>query len=92
MKTIFITGAGTDLPSNSTELFLCIAPPGTTSFTVPPDILANIPAARARQVQSRGVLYLGQWNIANPVQVGASGLDFGSLVPTYVAGKTVAFH
>ena len=89
---IFITGAGTDLPSNSTELFLCIAPPGTTSFTVPPDILANIPAARARQVQSRGVLYLGQWNIANPVQVGASGLDFGSLVPTYVAGKTVAFH
>ncbi|MGH9666258.1 MAG: hypothetical protein ACRD9L_17665, partial [Bryobacteraceae bacterium] len=34
-STVFIAGGATDLPTNSTAFFLCVAPPGVTSFTVP---------------------------------------------------------
>jgi uncharacterized protein (TIGR03437 family) len=88
----FIAGGGADLPTNSTSAFLCIAPAGATSFTVPADILANIPATRARPIQSKGFIYVGQWNIANPTKVPSAGLDYSSLVPTYVGGTTVTYQ
>jgi uncharacterized protein (TIGR03437 family) len=91
-QTVFIGGGGVDLPVNSTGMFLCIAKPGDTSLTVPPDVLANVPAAHARLIQSKGVVYIGQWPIASPVQFNASGLDSGLLLGTEVSGKTVMFQ
>ncbi len=90
--SIFVVAAGVDLPTNSTALALCIAPPGSTSFNIPADVLANIPVTRARAIQSKGVVYLGQWNLATPAAVKASGLDFGSFLPIFVSGKTVSFQ
>jgi uncharacterized protein (TIGR03437 family) len=90
--SVFIVGGGVDLPSNSTSLFLCVAPGDAGSFAVPADVLANIPVTRARAIQSKGVIYLGQWNLANPVGITATGVNFGALVPMYASGKTVSFQ
>ena len=90
--SVFVVGAGIDMPSNSSSIFLCMAPPGASNFTVPGDVLANVPATRTRVTQSRGAVYVGQWNIANPVNVTAAGLDFGSLLPILASGKTVVYQ
>ena len=91
-SSVFIVAGNVDLPSNATAVALCIAPPGTSSFTVPPDVLANVPATRFRAIQSRGAVYVGQWNLASPPSVSAAGLDFGSFLPIFVTGKTVRFQ
>ncbi|MBZ5607472.1 MAG: hypothetical protein LAP38_04380 [Acidobacteriia bacterium] len=91
-QTVFVSGGGVDLPANSTGMFLCIAKPGDTSLTVPPDVLANVPPAHVRLIQSKGAVYLGQWPIASPVQFSASGLDSGLLLGVEVSGKTVMFQ
>ena len=90
--TTFIVVGAADLPTNSSALALCLAPQGSASFTVPPDVLANLPVTRLRAIQSRDVVYVGQWNIASPAGVMAAGLDFGAFVPIFVSGKTVSFQ
>jgi hypothetical protein len=90
--SVFIAGAGVDLPTNSTAVFLCVAPPGASSFTVPADVLANVPATRRRLIQSKGVVYVGQWNLKTPAKITAAGLDFSAVVPMFVAGTTVTYQ
>ena len=91
-SSVFIAAASVDLPSNSTAVALCLVPPGSTSFAVPADVLANFPATRIRAIQSRGVVYVGQWNLASPAAVSATGLDFGALLAVFIGGKTVNFQ
>jgi uncharacterized protein (TIGR03437 family) len=91
-NSIFVSGGGADLPTNSHSVFLCVAKSGDTSLTVPSYVLANIPPARARLIQSRGVLYVGEWSIVNPITFAATGLDFGLVVPIELAGRTVMFQ
>ena len=90
-NSVFISGVGIDVPTNSTGLFVCQAAPGASSFRVPPDILANIAPARARTNQSIGAIYIGQWPLASPVTFSASGLDAGALLAAQVSAKTVVF-
>ena len=91
-SSTFIVVAGVDLPANASAAALCIVPQGNTSFTVPPDVLANLPVTHIRAVQSRGVVYVGQWNIGSPASVSAAGLDFGAFVPIFAGAKTVSFQ
>ena len=91
-SSTFIVAANADLPSNATALALCIVSPGSTSFTVPADALASLPATRARAIQSRSAVYVGQWNLAAPPTISAAGLDFGAFLPIFVTGKTVRFQ
>ncbi|HTB13116.1 MAG TPA: hypothetical protein VK752_16150 [Bryobacteraceae bacterium] len=91
-NTVFISGFGVDLPTNASAAFICTAPAGSSSFTVPADVLANIPAARARLTQSRGTIYVGQWPIASPPSFSATGLNSGFFVPLELTGRTVAFQ
>ena len=90
--SVFVVAANVDLPTNSTALTLCIAPAGTSNFTVPADAMANLPVTRLRAIQSKGAIYVGQWNLASPTPVAAAGLDFGALLPIFVTGKTVRFQ
>jgi uncharacterized protein (TIGR03437 family) len=90
--SVFIAGAGVDVPTNSTSVFLCIAAPGANSFTVPADVLANVPPTRLRLIQSKGVVYIGQWNLKTPAKIAAAGLDFSAVVPMFVTGTTVTFQ
>src|SRR6202022_4036680 len=56
---VAIIGANVDNPTNSTALFVCMAPPGSGTFSVPPYILANVPATRSPRLVSKGILYVG---------------------------------
>jgi len=91
-STTFIVVGAADLPTNSSAVALCLAPQGSESFTVPLDVLANLPVTRLRAIQSRGAIYLGQWNISSPIGVSAAGFDFGAFLPIFVGGKTVRFQ
>ena len=91
-NTVFIYGFGADLPTNSYAAFLCTAAAGATSFTVPADVLANVPVARARLTQSRGAIYLGQWPVASPPSFSVTGVNSGFFIPLELTGRTVAFQ
>jgi len=88
---VAILGANVDIPTNSTGLFFCVAPAGTTSFAVPPYILANIPATRSRPIASKGVLYVGAMTLASPSNFNAPGLDLGVAAATTFAARPVIF-
>jgi hypothetical protein len=90
--SVFVAGGGVDLPANASTMFLCLAKPGDTSLTIPSVVLANIPAAHQRKLQSLGALYVGEWPLANPVAFSASGLDSGLVMPAQVLGKPVLFQ
>jgi hypothetical protein len=89
---VFAAGGAVDIPNNATSLFLCLAAPGSTSFTVPAAVLANIPASGARLKSSLAAIYLGQWNINSPTPFSASGLDKGILSVAGFSGREVIFQ
>lgn len=91
-NSVFIAGGSVDVPTNSSAIFVCQATPGATSFTVPPDILANIVPARTRLTQSIGVVYVGEWPLASPVSFQATNLDTGALLTAQVIARTVVFR
>ena len=74
-QTVIVFGGGVDLPSNATGEFVCVAPPGSSSFTVPPTALANVPATRNNLLQSKGVVYVGTLPLASPTAFTATGLE-----------------
>ena len=90
--SVFITGGAADFPSNSTTVFLCLVPPGVTNFTVPSSVLANILPLRQRALQSLGAIYVGEWPLASPNAIQASGLDSGLAMPAHILGKSVNFQ
>jgi uncharacterized protein (TIGR03437 family) len=87
-----ILGGNVDLPSNSSAIFYCVAPPGATSFTIPAAILSAIPATRSNIFRSKSVIYLTNLLPANGTPVTVSGLDAASVVSGYLSGKTVIFQ
>jgi uncharacterized protein (TIGR03437 family) len=91
-QTVIVFGGGVDLPSNATGEFVCVAPPGSSSFTVPPTALANVPATRNNLLRSKGVVYVGALPLASPTPFTATGLDTGAILPGVFLGKTVIFQ
>jgi uncharacterized protein (TIGR03437 family) len=91
-QTVVIYGGGVDLPSNATGEFVCVAPAGSSSFTVPATALANVPATRANVLQSKGVVYVGALPLASPTAFTATGLDTGAILAGAFIGKTVIFQ
>ena len=65
-QQVIIFGAGVDVPTNATAMFVCLASSASSSFTVPSQILANIPAARTNLLQSKGVVYVGALPVSSP--------------------------
>ena len=91
-NTVFIAGGGVDIPNSATTAFVCVAPPGALTLTVPPQILANIPAAHTRSSQSLGAIYVGEIPLTSPTVFTAPGLTSGQVIPAQVLGKSVAFQ
>jgi uncharacterized protein (TIGR03437 family) len=87
---VVISGFSVDLPTNSTALFSCVAPPGAASFSVPATAMANFPASRANPLQSKGVIYVISIPASGPL--GAPGLDMGFALFSYINGKSVLFQ
>ena len=90
--TVFVAGGGVDIPNNATTAFVCVAPAGALSFTVPPQVLANIPPQHTRPSQSLGAIYVGEMPLSSPTTFTASGLTSGLVLPAQVLGKSVAFQ
>jgi len=89
-QTVAILGFGDDLPTNASTVFVCIAPPGATSFTVPTDILSTLPAGRPyNPLQSKDVIYLMTLAGGSLKPINATGLDVGLTSFYSIIGKTV---
>lgn len=90
---VAIVGFGVDLPTDSTTVFGCLASPGASSFTVPPTMLANIPATRANPLQSKSVIYLGNApEGAAAAALSSGGLNSGYALFQFATGKTVVWQ
>jgi len=88
-QTIEIMGENSDLRTNSSALFYCTVPAGASSFTVPPQILAFIPATRPNLLDSTGIVFL---IAGSSTGLSAKGLDTGVAWTIYQTGKTVVFE
>jgi hypothetical protein len=88
----FVIGLGVDLPTNSSSIFVCSVPWAANSFTVPSDILANLPATRPNPLQSKDVIYLFSVPGPSVANLNATGLDVGSTSSYIILGKTVLFQ
>lgn len=91
-QTILVMGAAVDLPSNASEVFLCVAPPGSTSFAVPATALANLPPSRARLAQSKAAVYVIGLPGSAALNVTAGNLDAGLAGSLSISGKTVTLR
>jgi hypothetical protein len=89
--TVFIAGGGVDIPNSATTAFVCVVPSGALSFTVPQQVLANIPAQHTRASQSLGVIYIGEMPLSSPTTFSA-GSSPGQVMPAQVLGKSVSFQ
>jgi uncharacterized protein (TIGR03437 family) len=90
-QVVFITGGAVDVPNNVTGMFYCVASAGASSFTVPPAILANVPASRPVFVQTKALIYVGMAPGISAPTFTAAGLDTAVAMPVYLSGKTVTF-
>ena len=86
---VSILGENSDLRTNSSAVFYCVAPPGATSFTVPPQVLAFVPPSRPNPLDSTGIIFVIS---SSSVSLTAKGLDVGLASSTYKTGKTVIFQ
>ena len=91
-QSMSILGGNVDLPTNSSAVFHCLAPPGASSFTVPAAILQALPASRSNPLLSRGAVYLSTGHAGNGTLTAVPGLDTALAVGGQVAGKTVVFQ
>jgi len=87
-----ILGFGEDLPLNSSAAFACLAPPGASSFSVPTDILSNLPATRANPLHSKDVIYLLSVPGGSIKNLNATGLDYGISGFALITGKSVVLQ
>ena len=84
-------GVSVDLPANASAMFYCVAPPGATSITVPPEILSALPPTHGDLLKSKSVIFLGAMPPSNATPVTIPGINTALAVPVYVQGKTVIF-
>jgi hypothetical protein len=91
-QVVAMLGFGEDLPTNSSAVFVCIAPLGSSSFTIPTDMMANMPATRANPLQSKGVIYLLALSGSSLKNIAAKGLDVGLTSYYSIIGKTVVLQ
>jgi hypothetical protein len=91
-QVVAFVGFGVDLPGNSSGVFFCIAPPGATSFTIPTDMLSNLPATRTDPLHSKDVIYMITSAGGGLSNLNAMGLDVGITEYYSILGKTVVFE
>ncbi len=82
---IVIAGASSDVPTNSSALFLCLASPGDGQFIVPDYVLSSLPP-------KTGILYVGALPLQSATSFAASGLDAGFALPVSGSAKSVSYQ
>jgi len=87
--SVGVGGMGVDYPTNSSTAFLCMAPAGANSFTVPDWVLANLPTTRANGADSLSAVAL--LSATTPVQF-ATGLTNSAAFFVLMQAKAVTFQ
>jgi hypothetical protein len=90
-STVLILGMNSDQSSNSTAAFLCVAPPDSTSFTIPSYIFYGVRATRGWPYKSHAELFVGALPLAKPATFPETGLDLGVAFPVVISSKQVIF-
>lgn len=90
--TVIVLGVSVDRPLNASGVFLCLAPPAPQSFTVPPYILANLPAARLIRGDTTGLLAFGSIPEGAPAVFSTTGLDFAAAFSRTMNWRSVVFR
>ncbi len=91
-QSAIIIGSNTDIPTNSSAMFVCIAQGSAGTFAVPPQILQALPASRTALIKSKGWIYVGSAPLASPPTFTATGLDSGVVMPLLFSGKDLRFR
>ena len=86
---VIVGGVTADLPTNSSAVFACVAPPGSNSFDVPDYALANLPTSRATANRSHSYLVLLSIPSGQPAAFEAAGLDYGGAVSVHLQMRGV---
>jgi hypothetical protein len=91
-QIVLVGGASTDQKNQVAAGFFCSAPAAQGSFTVPPNVLASLPASLGENAeQSLGALMLGTMPDAPFQTFTASGLDTGLALYFLVNVATVPY-
>ena len=89
-QTVVIFGGSA--ASTSGGGFLCMADVSAGTFTVPPQVLATVPAVSA-QAPMGGFVMIGALPAGEPsIRFGAGGIDVGYIVSTTVRASQVGFQ
>jgi hypothetical protein len=88
---IVILATNLDQVSTATGTSLCVADGGAGQFTIPPAILANLPASKDTPGARHDQLLLSSIE-AQPVTIHASGLENGAVVALYSIGRFVRYR
>ena len=75
--------------ANSGALALCVAPVAAGTFSIPPEILASLPATPASAVRVPAWVMVASEPLLSPASFSATGLQGGFLLPSYAAAKSV---
>ena len=89
---VVVAGVSVDRPGNVSGVFLCMAPAGSSSFSVPTAVLANLPASRSILGQSDGFLILGSWPTGALENFTAGGLGQAAVMFQSGHFKTVRYR
>lgn len=89
-QTVVILGFSTDQQTKNSGGFMCLAPATAGTFTIPPYVLADLPASAAAGVETMSVGMLGMFAVpTDPQRFAAAGLDAGMAFQTTLRAKTV---
>ena len=92
IAAVAIVGGNYDVPTDSSGVFLCLAPASALAFSVPPYILGAIPQSRQMAYQSQGYLFMGTALYEPSASFTAQGLDTGFGISITASGRTVLFQ
>jgi uncharacterized protein (TIGR03437 family) len=91
-QIVLVGGASTDQKNQVAAGFFCSAPAAQGSFTVPPNVLANLPASLGENAeQTLGALMVATMPDAPFQTFTASGLDTGLALYFLVSATTVPY-
>lgn len=92
-RLVAILAGAADRVTGAGSLSLCTAAPGSESFTIPPEALANLPATDALEDPGRPVTGIVLASFPGKAEPGfrAEGLDSGHVIPVFVTGQPVSY-
>ena len=92
LRMLSAWGGGYDRARNASTMFACMIDPASESFTVPPEVLANVPPGSPLPHGSKGWLGLAYADAPGHASFEADGISGGVAIFSGVSAKTVVYR